>query len=602
MVHRRWPLSLEWLLLGALFMLGGLARAQDDPPGRVGRIAAVQGEAQVFDADEGRWVAAVPNRPFTDQDRIATGADGRVELQIGSTTLRLAGGTEVEATRLDDEGMQFALLRGSVALRLRAAQIAAETEIVTPEGRFTPLRAGLYRVDRRDQTSTGSVWRGELGSSARDLRLTLQPGERAEVWFDAVSGAARSDRVPPLDDEFAAAVLRDEAADTGVAPVFVSPEMTGAEDLDRYGRWQQNADYGALWIPYQVPAGWAPYRYGHWVWLQPWGWTWVDDAPWGFAPFHYGRWLWAGGRWCWAPGPRVLRPVYAPALVAWTGGAPFGMAVGRRPAIGWVPLAPHEPYRPAYRASPGYVGRLNPGRPFWPAPGPGNRGVPGAVTVLPAPRLVPRMPVAPNVWQSHDPALQQQLRHGRFDEEPPARPPHAVRGAPRAAMPLGGSPPVALPVRPTVRPVMPTVPTMPTVPAAPTTPPDARPIGPPPMRAVPGPAAMPGPPSMPPRHASPSTPSLPSPAVEPAAPHAGAGPWHGPPRGSPFPRGAHPPAPSVPPNLPTEGPARPGAATGPFGGPARHPPGNAATDPHPGDAGPGQRRRTPESRSPGRER
>jgi hypothetical protein len=28
--------------------------------------------------------------------------------------------------------------------------------------------------------------------------------------------------------------------------------------------------------------------------MSPWGWTWVDNAPWGFAPFHYGRWVGAG--------------------------------------------------------------------------------------------------------------------------------------------------------------------------------------------------------------------------------------------------------------------------------------------------------------------
>ncbi len=75
-----------------------------------------------------------------------------------------------------------------------------------------------------------------------------------------------------------------------------------------------------MWVPNGTPAGWAPYHYGHWVWVDPWGWTWVDDAPWGFAPFHYGRWAYVGGYWGWVPGPIAARPVYAPALVAWVGG------------------------------------------------------------------------------------------------------------------------------------------------------------------------------------------------------------------------------------------------------------------------------------------
>ena len=66
--------------------------------------------------------------------------------------------------------------------------------------------------------------------------------------------------------------------------------------------------YGHIWRPRQLMVGWAPYRYGHWAYIGPWGWTWVDDAPWGYAPFHYGRWVNYGGYWGWAPGPRYIRP------------------------------------------------------------------------------------------------------------------------------------------------------------------------------------------------------------------------------------------------------------------------------------------------------
>jgi len=33
------------------------------------------------------------------------------------------------------------------------------------------------------------------------------------------------------------------------------------------------------WFPHTTIVGWRLYRYGHWVWISPWGWTWVDDAP-----------------------------------------------------------------------------------------------------------------------------------------------------------------------------------------------------------------------------------------------------------------------------------------------------------------------------------
>ena len=97
-----------------------------------------------------------------------------------------------------------------------------------------------------------------------------------------------------------------------------------------------------------------------WVWVRPWGWTWVDEAPWGFAPFHYGRWVHWGGRWGWWPGAYVARPVFAPALVAWVGSSNWGVSVNvGGPAIGWVPLAPREVYVPWYRTTPRYVDRVN---------------------------------------------------------------------------------------------------------------------------------------------------------------------------------------------------------------------------------------------------
>jgi hypothetical protein len=108
-----------------------------------------------------------------------------------------------------------------------------------------------------------------------------------------------------------------------------------------------------------MPQNWAPYRYGHWSWIDPWGWTWVDDAPWGFAPFHYGRWMHVSRGWCWVPGPTNVRPVYAPALVAFVGGGNVSLSVSSGPEIGWFPLAPREVYRPWYTASPNYMRQVN---------------------------------------------------------------------------------------------------------------------------------------------------------------------------------------------------------------------------------------------------
>ena len=97
----------------------------------------------------------------------------------------------------------------------------------------------------------------------------------------------------------------------------------------------------------------------NWSWIDPWGWTWVDNESWGFAPSHYGRWAYVGSRWGWVPGPRHVRPIYAPALVAFVGGGGFNVGISVGGPVGWFPLGPRDVYVPWYRGSRNYFNNIN---------------------------------------------------------------------------------------------------------------------------------------------------------------------------------------------------------------------------------------------------
>jgi hypothetical protein len=564
-----------------------------------------------------------------------------VQLRIGSTAVLLDGDTEIEALRLDDQRLQFQLQRGRMALRLRSPEVAAETEVLQPEARLLPRQVGMYRIERVDGTSDVEVMQGALGVEGHNLWLSLHAGQRAAFWRDGPLGDTRNHWLVPQQDAFAQAVQAFDRTDAPAAHAgIVPPEMTGVEDLDRHGRWSQHPELGAVWSPMSLPSGWVPYRYGQWVWLRPWGWTWVDDAPWGFAPFHYGRWLWWGNRWCWSPGPLVPRPVFAPALVAWVGGPQFSIVIGSRPtpAWGWVALGPREVYTPGYRASPGHLRRLNPHLPAGPLPPPThvNRGVPGAVTVLPTPGFAPRQPVGAAALRGDDllrgawPATPFQARGPERPERPP---PRRETVAPRVAMPA-----------PAVAPISPIAPTAPTAPVAPVAPidagRDATPLRPAPSHGMP--PSNPRPETVRP---APSTAAAPAPRTGPA----GAGPFGGrpvpnattpraelerpptpavpappapartgQPSPQPPPQAAAParamPSPAAPaPNArPMPSPETPSQAVVPVARPAAPPvvtPAAPVPPARPADAAvarpaadPGERRRTPESRQPGRER
>jgi hypothetical protein len=423
-------------LIGAAFIAGASAQDRDppdadDPPGRVGRLSEMTGQVWLYSPSAGEWLEATRNRPVTSGDRLATDGAARAELRIGSTTLWLDSGTELEIVRLDDSRIELYLHDGSVAARLRSREAVGEFELRTDEGVFRAQRTGRYRVDRVDEASHLTVISGQAVYEGPGSALTVYGGQRAEFWLDA-GNAAQYSLTEPKRDAFAAwNNTRDRSDDRSASTRYVSPEMTGVEDLDRHGRWEQSDEYGALWIPRAVPVGWAPYSTGHWVWISPWGWTWVDDAPWGFAPFHYGRWVYYRSNWCWTPGTRVHRPVYAPALVAWVGGPRVSVSVSvGGPVVGWFPLAPREVYVPSYRSSPRYVREVNhthvnnithvtqyvgnpqgaEQRDF------SNRKFAHAVTVVPTGVFTQRQPVAPaarSLRERHDgQQLTQELTRG----------------------------------------------------------------------------------------------------------------------------------------------------------------------------------------------
>jgi len=352
------------VLIGmAAVLLGGVAavHAQDqDPSARVARTSFLQGDVSFRPGTVDDWTSATLNYPLTSGDHLWTDADARAELHVGANAIRLAPETAFEILDLDDNHLQIRLTQGSALLRVRTLDVDDDIEIDTPTGAVTLLRDGTYRIDvsQDGATSTVTARNGDAEVTSNDQTVDVRPDETVLFTADGASQDVRD--APPMDEYDQWASARDRAEDQSVSAQYVSRDMTGYEDLDRNGTWSVDPEYGNVWAPTSVAADWAPYRYGRWVWVEPYGWTWIDDAPWGFAPSHYGRWAYSRDRWVWVPGAVVRRPVYAPALVVFVGGNDYNDPRwdGRR-NVAWFPLAPHEVYRPAYHTSDRYVRRVN---------------------------------------------------------------------------------------------------------------------------------------------------------------------------------------------------------------------------------------------------
>jgi hypothetical protein len=412
MVSRRLNLrSIANALIGfAALLVCGIAAA--DPPARVARLANIGGAVSFSPAGEDEWTYATPNRPLITGDRVWADTGARAELQIGSLAVRLGSQTSVTILNLDDRVAQFQLAQGALNVRVRRIDPGQTIEIDTPLLAFSLRRPGDYRIDV-DPTSaatTVAVRSGEGEVYGEGAAYVIS----ARQWYRFADSGLRDyqyDALPPPDAFDNWARDRDRRQDNPVAARYVSPDVIGYSDLDDYGTWSVVEGYGNVWVPTSVASDWAPYHNGHWTWIEPWGWTWVDDAPWGFAPFHYGRWAYARQRWCWVPGPVRARSVYAPALVAFVGGNNFRISVGAgEPSRGvaWFPLAPGEVYRPAYRVSRNYFTNVNVSntnvsntyvtnvynRPDAPNTVYRNREQRGAITAVPAAAFVQSRPVA----------------------------------------------------------------------------------------------------------------------------------------------------------------------------------------------------------------
>jgi len=347
--------------LGLLCVLAGPARADDNTG--VARVSLLNGTVTMQRADSGDTIAAVINAPVMAGDYLSTTTDSsRAEVQLDNSNLvRAWSDAQMRFSQLDPTQSTVQVAAGTVELRV-LQMTDAHPQVQTPSVAIRPDDAGRYRVTVNGDGATLFTVR----SGRADL-VTPQGSQTIVAGHSVlISGSSSNPQISaaPLvaydafdswnDD-------RDEFYARAASGPYAASGIVGLNDLNAYGHWVDEPSYGQVWVAYNYPAGWAPYHYGRWVWEPYYGWTWVGYEPWGWAPYHYGNWFWAPRYgWAWYPGPVIVRPVYRPAVVAffgfsggsYGGGFSFNVAFGN---VGWVPLAPYEPYHPWW--GPGWANR-----------------------------------------------------------------------------------------------------------------------------------------------------------------------------------------------------------------------------------------------------
>ena len=343
---------LRHLAPGIAALLAVAAFAQDAPPPQqddsydpdsasrsVARLSVMNGDVSIRRGDSGDYVAAALNAPLVVGDRVLTGPASRAEAQFDwANMIRIGADSEIRMAELASRRYLVQIAQGVATFRvLRASD--ADVEVSTPQVSIRPKREGIYRIAVRDDGLT------EVTVRAGDVEVftprgveTLRAGQTMQVRGSASDPEYQIVAASGEDEWDRWNLNRDRELERSQSYRYVSRDVYGAEDLDPYGQWVQDPSYGNVWAP-RVAAGWAPYQQGHWVWVDWYGWTWVSYDPWGWAPYHYGRWyVNPTYGWCWYPGGFGARHYWSPGLVAFVG---FGGGFGH---VGWVPLAPREPY------------------------------------------------------------------------------------------------------------------------------------------------------------------------------------------------------------------------------------------------------------------
>src|SRR5215470_10347143 len=374
-----------------LVALCSLALA-DDPIFRVARISLVEGEVSYQRANDSRkdWFDATLNQPLDESDQLYSGSDGRAEIQLsGRNMVRIDRDTNLRFTQFNTGVIQMSLPIGSAYFRInsldkRQFQVVDANdagvndpvyfEVDTPMVAVTFIKEGVYRINVRDDGSTevivrqgqAEIYNQEIGT------ITVKKGRRiiveASDAFYRVAGLEDKDNWDRWndrrDDDLFSRMRSSQSAR------YIPVAIPGVYDLDNYGEWVEMPEYGWMWCPRGVAAGWAPYRDGYWRWYPLYGWTWISYEPWGWAPYHYGRWAYVRDRWCWAPFVNIglgfdwlWRPHHV-AFFGWGGsygrgyrdgyydGYWDGFRDGQYGYLGWCPLSPRDHYYGPNRNTP----------------------------------------------------------------------------------------------------------------------------------------------------------------------------------------------------------------------------------------------------------
>jgi len=320
----------ENYLMFAFILTFPLAAFADDLG--LARLSMIEGDVQVLIQDTTDWTEATINLPLNERDRIWVAEDGKAELQIqGGVYTRADSNTALDVLTITPDTAQFYLDRGHIYINDRRGGIKT-VQVDTPLSSIRSYDNSIMMIDvSEDGIIELSVLKGSAYAESRSGATQVSAGNTLTI-----RGEDNADLAPlsSPDDWERWNMDRDRRLSAwGESSRYLPAELHEySSDFDANGRWEYASDYGYVWTPAVVAAGWAPYTVGSWIWIHG-NYVWVAHDPWCWAPCHYGRWVHIPAYgWSWVP-PSPGAVYWGPGYVGW---------IVTPATVAWVPLAPGE--------------------------------------------------------------------------------------------------------------------------------------------------------------------------------------------------------------------------------------------------------------------
>ena len=319
----------------------------------VGHITHVEGEVLRYLPGDDDWDVITAHAPCGTDDLLYSDNNAKAEfIMPNNTWVRIGNNTQMHIIELKSDLTSVDIDSGIARLYNKSTD--ANIKATTPFGSITAPPRSIWDLSLTEDFLHLTVLAGTVdfvhvadnkhygvtaGSSS--LRAGYQEVGSLNEAVDA-GWVSWNEKRDTLWEERSAA--RDESKD------FL-PEALSYESytLEENGRWENvyyQGRHRSFWRPLYVSPYWSPFTVGRWtVWYDDH--CWMPYEPFGYITHHYGNWIYLDScnRWYWAP-PVCHRGAangsflriglgWYPGRVSW---------IHRGGNIGWIPLAPFEPY------------------------------------------------------------------------------------------------------------------------------------------------------------------------------------------------------------------------------------------------------------------